>query len=164
MTRSVFQKACPSCAVLVSASASVCDCGYSFDKGVVDTGDGETVDAVLYANYLSARLAQTRDTLETLRTQLAADPGNHRKAIEVMNALQELNQLREEIITTAGEAAVLNEPSPTPSEEFRAQQASRADAVARTIHTAVRRTPAPWRVAHPGAGLPTPTGNTKKPT
>jgi hypothetical protein len=158
MTRSVFQKACPGCAAVISADTRVCGCGYDFHAGesaadgIASADSAAAGDDELFAAYLSARLEQARTQLDQLCAELAQRPHDHAKAAQVMHAIHDLKSLKSDWEQQVGQlapdpnAAAPGSPSSaTPGESFRAQQAARAAQIMEATQQAVHRTPAPWR-------------------
>jgi hypothetical protein len=77
---SIFTKTCPRCAMDNAADSSRCSCGYVFD-GATKSDSLEAIEvalqeAELYADYLKARLHQTREAAEVATSDLKRNPGD----------------------------------------------------------------------------------------
>ncbi len=87
---SIFDKDCPLCGSTVSVSAEDCGCGFSFEPTSLEETAQEleiiAQDEQLYDNYLSARVAQTKEAINSTRIILAREPGNQLLANDVTNA------------------------------------------------------------------------------
>jgi hypothetical protein len=75
---SIFTKTCPRCAADNAADSLRCSCGYVFD-GSTKTDSLEAIEvalqeAELYAEYLNARLHQTREAAEVAASDLKRHP------------------------------------------------------------------------------------------
>lgn len=75
---SIFTKTCPRCAADNAADSMRCSCGYVFD-GSAKTDSLEAIEvalqeAELYAEYLKARLHQTREAAEVAASDLKRNP------------------------------------------------------------------------------------------
>jgi hypothetical protein len=151
-TRSIYHKACPSCAALVAVEATQCECGYTFDAAL-ESADFETQDVSvqereLMREYLNARIAQAVDELTSVQTMLATDPKNLQTADRLMKAYVALHQLRRELDvqppTTDASPGATNDapradagdsaaspsaPAADPAQAFRAAQARKAEQV-----------------------------------
>lgn len=139
--RSIYHKACPSCAALIEVETGQCECGYSFDSSQQSDqlpDEFNTQDQELFREYLNARLAQAVSELQEIRSALVADPKNLQKAERVMRAYLALKELRQELDAQkiqsgdgktgdAGRAAEKTAAGPTAA--FRATQARKAEQV-----------------------------------
>jgi hypothetical protein len=144
---SIYQKTCPACGAMVPREARRCACDHEFvaaDDGVLLPQEQALQEEELFEAYLAARVQQMIAALEAARLELAADPGNARKAAHLLQTLQEAMALREERNAQSARterarqaaraareslaAASSAQPSPSaqPTEAFRAQQATKA--------------------------------------
>lgn len=160
MTRSVSDQTCPSCSRQVPADVLVCECGYAFaETGSIDEPDqtAEAPEQELLVSYLMARVEQAREALDTVRDELANMPGDLGKAMQVMEAVQDLRIARAELDARMGRASPYADAIRSqPSEEFRAEQSARAQRVAEEAGTDADLPPPPFRhsPAAPAAGHP----------
>jgi predicted nucleic acid-binding Zn ribbon protein len=146
---SIYQKPCPACGMVVSTSIKRCDCGYTFgysDETALLPEEQALQEEELFEAYLAARVGQTVAKVESVRTELAADPANLRKADHLLEAVQEALILRDERDAQAAKTAqalkaaqaargkitpVPDVPvqSDRPTEAFRTQQATKAEKI-----------------------------------
>lgn len=147
MTRSVSDQTCPSCARQVPADVLVCECGFAFaDVGANDdpAPAPEAPEQELLVSYLTARVEQAREALDTVRDELASLPGDLGKAMQVMEAVQELRIARAELDARLGRASPYADALRSqPSNEFRAEQSARAQRVAEAAGADTEELPAP---------------------
>lgn len=134
MTRSVPERVCPSCARQVPPDELACECGREFTDagsaaGPVDASPDEPGQE-LFVSYLIARVEQAREALDSIRDELAGEPGDLGKAMEVMEAVQELRIARAELDQRLGRASPFADAiQDRASDEFRAEQSARAQRV-----------------------------------
>ena len=87
---SIFDKDCPLCGSTVSVSAEDCGCGFSFEPTSLEKTAQEleivAQDEQLYENYLSARVIQTEEAINSAKIILAREPGNQLLANDAQNA------------------------------------------------------------------------------
>jgi hypothetical protein len=147
---SIYQKSCPACGMVVSTGAKRCDCGYAFgcsDETALLPEEQALQEEELFEAYLAARVDQTVTKVESVRTELAADPANLRKADHLLKVVQEALILRDERDVQAAktaqarieaqaarkkispEAPDVPVQSDRPTETFRAQQAAKAEKI-----------------------------------
>lgn len=147
---SIYQKPCPACGTVVSTGTKRCDCGYAFgcsDEPALLPEEQALQEEELFAAYLAARVDQTVAQVESVRTELAADPANLRKADRLLEVVQEALILRDERDAQAAKTAQARKAaraargeiapavpgvplqSDRPTEAFRAQQATRAEKI-----------------------------------
>lgn len=132
MTRNVSLQTCPSCSREVPADVLVCDCGHDLRDNVATTSGPEgyvpsTPEQELFVSYLIARVEQAREELDAVRLELESQPGDLGKAMEVMEAVQNLRIARVELDQRLGRASPFSDAiQDQPSDEFRAQQSARA--------------------------------------
>jgi hypothetical protein len=152
-TRSIYHKACPTCATLVEADAKRCSCGFPFGADVQQDEflpeDQSVQDEELLKEYLDARIGQAVSELEIVQATLANDPKNLDTANRLLGTFAKVRDLRAEIdaqaakITQARNAAraarlkrglqVEDEASETTAvsadatEAFRTAQAAKAE-------------------------------------
>jgi hypothetical protein len=147
---SIYQKPCPACGTVVSTGAKRCDCGYSFsysDETALLPEELALQEEELFEAYLAARVGQTVAKVESVRTELAADPANLRKADRLLEVVQEALILRDERDAQAAKTAQARKAaqaargeiapavpdvpvqSDRPTEAFRAQQATKAEKI-----------------------------------
>jgi hypothetical protein len=135
MTRNVSDRTCPGCSRVVPADVLVCECGHAFDDpestdNLADTSH-DAPEQELFVSYLIARVEQAREALDNVRNQLAGQPGNLGKAMEVMEAVQDLRIARAELDARLGRASpYADEIRDQPSNKFRAAQSARAQRLA----------------------------------
>lgn len=90
---SIFDKDCPLCGSKLSVSADGCECGFSFEPdSIVETAQDLEIavqDEQLYANYLSARVMQTREAIDSAKILLEREPENPALQNGVKNAEEE---------------------------------------------------------------------------
>lgn len=137
--RSIYDKACPTCAAVLPRDAERCACGHDFASKDADAMQQTAVDDELYETYLTARIEQGLEALELARAALRANAGDYTRALHVMQQVHELRALRLELDGQRAKLAAARHPtkppgehaSDVPTEAFRAAQAERADAVAR---------------------------------
>ena len=151
---SIYQKPCPACGTAVSTGIKRCNCGYTFgstDETALLPEEQALQEEELFEAYLAARVDQTVAKVESMRTELAADSANLRKADRLLKAVQEALILRDERDAQAAKTAqarkaaqaARREIAPTasdvpvqsdrPTETFRAQQAARAEKIVETF-------------------------------
>ncbi|WP_372522365.1 hypothetical protein [Sulfuricaulis sp.] len=146
-TYSIYQKPCPACGMVVSTGAKRCDCGYAFgysDETALLPEEQALQEEELFEAYLAARVGQTVEKVESVRTELAADPANLRKADRLLEVVQEALILRDERDAQAAKTAQARKAaqaargeitpdvpvqSDRPTEAFRAQQATKAEKI-----------------------------------
>jgi len=147
---SIYQKPCPACGTVVSTGAKRCDCGYAFgysDETDLLPEEQALQEEELFEAYLAARVDQTVAKVESVRTELMADPADLRKANRLLEVVQEALILRDERDAQAaktaqarnaaqaarGEIAPAGPDVPVqsdqPTEAFRAQQAAKAEKI-----------------------------------
>ncbi|MFV1992629.1 MAG: hypothetical protein ACC635_01900 [Acidiferrobacterales bacterium] len=87
---SIFDKDCPLCGSTVSVSAEDCGCGFSFEPTSLEETAQEleiiAQDEQLYDNYLSARVAQTKEAISSAKIILARESGNQLLVNDVTDA------------------------------------------------------------------------------
>lgn len=125
------------------------------EHDVVDSPPSVT-DEELFEAYLAARLEQALDTLNRAREELAAQPEDFSRALQVMRRVYELRELRAQLesqrsrVAAARNAAGLEPASagepqqveqPTASPGFRAVQSEQADKVMAALTTRPRTCP-----------------------
>lgn len=110
-------------------------------------------DQELLKEYLSARIAQAVDNLESVQTALATDPTNLDKAGRLMKAYVALHELRAELealsesadTTTpaedAGSAGAETATSQQATEAFRAAQAHKAEQIMKAVGMETKNCP-----------------------
>jgi hypothetical protein len=113
-------------------------------------------DEELFEAYLAARLEQALDTLNRAREELAAQPEDFSRALQVMRRVYELRELRAQLetqrsrVAAARDAAGLESVSagepqgveqPTASPGFRAAQSEQADRVMAALTARPRTCP-----------------------
>jgi hypothetical protein len=146
-TYSIYQKPCPACGTVVSTGAKRCDCGYAFgysDETALLPEEQALQEEELFEAYLAARVGQTVEKVESVRTELAADPANLRMADRLLEVVQEALILRDERDAQAAKTAQARKAaqaargeitpdvpvqSDQPTEAFRAQQATKAEKI-----------------------------------
>lgn len=135
-------------------------------------------DEELFAAYLAARVQQALDALEAARRELATQPNDFNRALQVMRKVQELRELRRELdaqqtrVNAARSAAGLapappeealqsSEPAQTPGAAFRAAQAEHAARIMAVLAAKPRTCPscqalltADTGLCHCGCNLP----------
>ena len=147
---SIYQKPCPACGTVVSTGTKRCDCGYAFgysDETALLHEEQALQEEELFEAYLAARVDQTVAKVESVRTELVADPANLRKANHLLEVVQEALILRDERDAQATKTAQAREAaqaarreitpaapnvpvqSDRPTEAFRAQQATKAEKI-----------------------------------
>lgn len=147
---SIYQKSCPTCGTVVSTGTKRCDCGYAFgysDETVLLPEEQALQEEELFEAYLAARVDQTVAKVESVRTELAADPANLRKADRLLEVVQEALILRDERDAQAAKTAQARKAaqaargeitpavpdvpvqSDRPTEAFRTQQATKAEKI-----------------------------------
>ena len=147
---SIYQKPCPACGTVVSTGAKRCDCGYSFgysDETAPLPEELALQEEELFEAYLAARVGQTVAKVESVRTELVADPANLRKANHLLEVVQEALILRDERDAQAAKTAQARKTaqaargkmapaapdvpvqSDRPTEAFRTQQATKAEKI-----------------------------------
>ena len=136
---SIYQKPCPACGAAVTVESNNCNCGYSFDSANVATHPEQQAlqEEELFEAYLAARIDQVVESVESARTQLAADMSNQRLADKLLRTVQDALALRDERDMQALKIAQLRESlssrpdapqlSAKPTEAFRAQQTAKAE-------------------------------------
>lgn len=150
MTRSVSEKVCPECGTEVAADILVCDCGHAFPDGSdalpAEGANPESPEEGLFAAYLTARVEQAREALDKVRDELAEEPSDLSKAMEVMEAVQSLRIARAELDARLGRpSAYADAIRDRPSEEFRAEQSARAQRIAEDVAGESSDLPPPFR-------------------
>ena len=147
---SIYQKPCPACGTVVSTGTKRCNCGYAFgysDETALLPEEQALQEEELFEAYLAARVDQTVAKVESVRTELAADPANLRKADRLLEVVQEALILRDERDAQATKTAQAREAaqaarreitpaapnvpvqSDRPTEAFRSQQATKAEKI-----------------------------------
>lgn len=163
---SIFQKTCPGCAAVLRPEDEHCECGYIFDADPqVASAAQQAVEEELFEAYLTARVDQALASLLDARGELANAPQNFDKAALVMRRVHELRVLRTDLETQKTKSVAArdlaenlraagtseNESTPdTPTDAFRAAQATRAQQVA-SPGAIVRTCPACHAAAAEGA-------------
>ena len=101
----------------------------------------------LFVSYLIARVEQAREELDAVRRELEGQPGDLGKAMEVMEAVQNLRIARVELDQRLGRASPFSDAiQDQPSDEFRAQQSARAQhALEGADESPEDAAPAPYR-------------------
>jgi len=150
MTRSVSEKVCPDCGNQVAADILVCDCGHAFpdssDTPPTGSASPESPEEGLFAAYLTARVEQAREALDKVRDELAEEPSDLSKAMEVMEAVQTLRIARAELDARLGRpSAFADAIRDRPGEEFRAEQSARAQRIAEDAAGESSDLPPPFR-------------------
>lgn len=140
----IFQKTCPGCAAVLRPEDERCECGYVFDADPqVASAAQQAVEEELFEAYLTARVDQALASLLDARGELATAPQNFDKAALVMRRVHELRVLRTDLEAQKTKSATArdlvenlraatseNQPTDTPTDAFRAAQATRAQQVA----------------------------------
>ena len=160
---SIYQKPCPACGTVVSTGAKRCDCGYSFgysDETATLPEELALQEEELFEAYLAARVGQTVAKVESVRTELVADPANLHKANHLLAVVQEALILRDERDAQAAKTAQARKAaqaargemapaapdvpvqSDRPTEAFRTQQATKAEKIVETFtNTEIKNCP-----------------------
>jgi hypothetical protein len=160
---SIYQKPCPACGTVVSTGTKRCDCGFAFgysDETALLPEEQALQEEELFEAYLAARVGQTVAKVESVRTELAADPANLRKADHLLKVVQEALILRDERDAQAAKTAYARKEaqaarerlspaapdvpvqSDRPTEAFRAQQATKAEKIVETFtNTEIKKCP-----------------------
>lgn len=90
---SIFDKDCPLCGSELPVSADGCACGFSFEPNSLEETAQElelaAQDEKLYANYLSARVAQTKEAIESVKIVLEREPERQDLLNDLKNAESE---------------------------------------------------------------------------
>lgn len=77
---SIFDKDCPLCGSELPVSANGCKCGFSYEPNSAQESAQDLEIAVqdeqLYANYLAARVIQTKEAIEAAKVVLDREPEN----------------------------------------------------------------------------------------
>lgn len=99
MTRSIFQKVCPSCMITLSLDNKQCPCGHAFDTNNAgeSTPSSEEIRLnaeELYENYLAARVEQAVKSAKVAQADFARDPGNPKKSKHITRAIDEAREAR----------------------------------------------------------------------
>ena len=145
-TRGIFQKTCPSCAIQVPADELRCGCGFSFrNDAAEESSGGDQAEQELMYEYLKARMVQAVETLESLHSELVADPKNFEKANRLMKAYADVRSLRTElkemspppvetdIISAATKALAQVSMATEPPQAFRTAQAQKAEKIMQAV-------------------------------
>jgi hypothetical protein len=160
---SIYQKPCPACGTVVSTGIKRCDCGYTFghsDETPLLPEEQALQEEELFEAYLAARVDQTVAKVESVRTELAADPTNLRKADRLLEVVQEALILRDERDAQAAKTAQAREAaqaarrkitpaapdvpvqSDRPTEAFRSQQVAKAEKIVEAfVNTETKKCP-----------------------
>lgn len=160
---SIYQKPCPACGTAVSTNAKRCDCGYAFgyaDEAALLPEELALQEEELFEAYLAARVDQTVAKVESVRTELAADPSNLHTANHLLEVVQEALILRDQRDAQAVKTAHARKAAQTargvtspstpdvpaqsdrPTEAFRAQQASKAEKIVEAFtNTEIKKCP-----------------------
>jgi len=125
-------------------------------KALEPTGDSPSSvpDEELFCDYLTARLQQALEALNSSREALLAQPQDYNRAMEVMRKVYELRDLKKQLeyqtgrLNTAREAAGMppvpadNAPvTAVPTDGFRAAQAEQAEKIMAALKAQPRTCP-----------------------
>lgn len=116
----IFDKDCPLCGSELPVSADSCGCGFSFEPTSLEETAQELEMAVqdeqLYSNYLSARVSQTKEAIDSARIVLKRTPENpafqndlKNAEVEYKTACSEHNAQTEKLAIAAKAAATAKE-------------------------------------------------------
>ncbi len=152
MTPELTDQICPSCSRQLPPDQLICECGFALaDADPANASSENAADAPeqeVFVSYLIARVEQAREALDAVRGELEGKPGDIGKAMEVMEAVQDLRIARAELDQRLGrESPFADAIQEKPSEEFRAEQSARAQRILEEGASRAEAGPPPYRRA-----------------
>lgn len=137
----IFDKDCPLCGSELPVSAEGCACGFSFEpNSIQETAQEQEIavqDETLYANYLAARVEQTKEAITAAKIVLERDPENPLFLTDLKNAENEyksacsLHEIQLEKLAVVTEAANSAKKSLEKARAELEREKARAEAAAR---------------------------------